>query len=164
MCIYEIYTDGSAIGQTPNYYGGWGIVILKNGKKITDFSDSKFPSTNNEMELTAILNAIEHIENIYEFGTTYIIYTDSNYSLQCITNWCKKWINNGWINSKKEPVANKEIIEKIYLKLLAMPYVEIRKVKGHSNNEWNNYADELATKASALKKKQILEGEEDDGK
>ena len=45
-----------------------------------------------------------------------------------------------------------------------MPYIEIRNVKGHSNNEWNNYADELATKASALKKKQILEGEEDNGK
>lgn len=164
MCIYEIYTDGSAIGQTPNYYGGWGMVVLKDGQKVATFSDNKYPSTNNEMELTAILNAINYIERVYEFGVTYIIYTDSNYSLQCVTNWCKKWINNGWVNSKKEPVANKEIIEKIYLKLLAMPYIEIRKVKGHSDNEWNNLADELATNASASKKIQIIERALKDGK
>lgn len=149
----QIYTDGSAIGRTPNYYGGWGIVVVENDKPVFIKSGSKFPSTNNEMELVAIMEAILYIKPYYKsFGHEYIIYTDSNYALQSVTNWVNNWVKNDWKNSKKEPVANKSLIEMIYVKLHEMPNIQILKIKGHSGDMWNEMADDLATDASAQEK------------
>ena len=156
---YEIYTDGSAIGNSPYYYGGWGMAVLVNGEKIYELSDGDYPSTNNRMELTAILAAIKYIKEKYHFGDECTIYTDSNYSLQCVTNWVKRWVNNGWQNSKKEPVINKDLVEEIYSMLQKMPYVTIVKVKGHSTNEWNNYVDGLATHESHNQKMKKIKEE-----
>lgn len=158
MSKYEIYTDGSAIGLTRNYYGGWAAIVQKDNKIIDILKGSKFPSTNNEMELTAIKNAVLYIKsstNHCAFGNSYIIYTDSQYSLSSVTTWCHQWRNNGWKNSKKEPVKNKEIIEEIMNLLEENPLIEIKKVKGHNGNIGNEMADDYATDESNKLKAEI---------
>ena len=133
-------------------------------RSIEQIRGNKFPSTNNEMELMAILEAINFINKNYNFGDEYIIYTDSNYSLQSVTKWCHNWINNGWKTSKKEPVSNKELIERIHYELIKKSYIDIKKIKGHANNKWNDIADDLATEASSEIKEKIIKEEIKNGK
>ena len=157
MAKYRIYTDGSARGSHVSY-GGWAVIIEKDDKIIDILKGNKYPSTNNEMELTAIKNAILYIEKIQKslFGDSFIIYTESNYSLQSVTNWYKQWRINGWKNSKKEPVKNKELIQEIIDLLERNTHISIEKVKGHNGNIGNEMADDYAADEAIKIQNEIL--------
>ena len=139
------YTDGACSKNgTVQATGGFGVVeIDDNDNLIWQFQDSKSPTTNNEMELMAILTALKHIASKIENNTFLkpVIYSDSAYCVNLINSWMYSWEKNGWKRPKNQEVKNLEIIKQIYeLAHLA----DIRKVSGHSGIKWNEYVDKLA--------------------
>ena len=140
------YTDGACSKNgTAQATGGFGVVEIDNDDNlIWQFQDSKSPTTNNEMELMAILTALKHISSKIENNTFLkpVIYSDSAYCVNLINSWMYSWEKNGWKRPKNQEVKNLEIIKQIYeLAHLA----DIRKVSGHSGVKWNEYVDSLAT-------------------
>lgn len=135
-----IYTDGACSGNPGP--GGWGAVLIyKDNKK--EISGGAKNTTNNIMELTAVVEALKMLKYPCEVD----LYSDSAYIVNCFNqNWISTWIKNGWKNSKKEPVKNKEVWEELY-NLTKKHKVTFNKVKGHSDNELNNRCDELARNA-----------------
>jgi ribonuclease HI len=137
---YKIYTDGACSGNPGP--GGWGAVIFDQDNKQKNISGSEKNTTNNRMELLAAIMSLKKIKTNSEV----VIFTDSIYVKNGITEWMKNWKKNGWKNSSKKPVKNKDLWEKLD-KLCEANSVSWKWVKGHSSNEFNNLADELATKA-----------------
>ena len=137
---YKIYTDGACAGNPGP--GGWGAVILDQDDKQKNISGSEKNTTNNRMELLAAIMSLKKIKTNSEV----VIFTDSTYVKNGITEWMKNWKKNGWKNSSKKPVKNKDLWEKLD-KLCEANSVSWKWVKGHSTNRFNNLADELATKA-----------------
>ena len=137
---YTIYTDGACSGNPGP--GGWGAVIFDNDNKQKNISGSEENTTNNRMELSAAIMALEEVNTNSEIT----IYTDSTYVKNGITEWVLKWKENGWKNSNKEPVKNKDLWEKLD-NLCEQNTINWKWVKGHASNKYNNLADELAAKA-----------------
>jgi len=137
---YKIYTDGACTGNPGP--GGWGAVIFDQDDKQKNISGSEKNTTNNRMELLAAIMSLKKIKTNSEV----VIFTDSTYVKNGITEWMKNWKKNGWKNSSKKPVKNKDLWVKLD-KLCEANSVSWKWVKGHSTNEFNNLADELATKA-----------------
>lgn len=137
---YKIYTDGACSGNPGP--GGWGAVILDQDDKQKNISGSEKNTTNNRMELLAAIMSLKKIKTNSEV----VIFTDSTYVKNGITEWMKNWKKNGWKNSNKKPIKNKDLWIKLD-KLCQSNSVSWKWVKGHSNNKFNNLADELATKA-----------------
>jgi len=137
---YTIYTDGACSGNPGT--GGWGAVIFEENKKQINISGKIKNTTNNRMELMAPIMALKKIK----IKSNVIIFTDSTYVKNGITEWIKKWENNGWKNANKKPVKNKDLW--IKLNDLCKKYkIDWKWIKGHSNNEYNDLADDLATRA-----------------
>ena len=137
---YTIYTDGACSGNPGP--GGWGAIIFDNENKQKNISGSEENTTNNRMELSAAIMALEEVNTNSEIT----IYTDSTYVKNGITEWVLKWKENGWKNSNKEPVKNKDLWEKLD-NLCEQNTINWKWVKGHASKKYNNLADELATKA-----------------
>ena len=142
--MIEIYTDGACSGNPGP--GGWGFVII-DGEDTKSFSGSEDATTNNRMELTAAIKAIESVA----VGESIILHTDSIYVQKGITEWINKWKKNNWISSTKKPVANKDLWMKLDEYNLSRD-IKWRWVKAHQScdsNEsiYNNMADKLATGA-----------------
>ena len=139
------YTDGSATGNgTENSIGGFGIVeVDENDNILWEYQENGLKyETNNSMELTAILYALNHIETEEASFMKPIIYSDSAYCVNLINDWMYSWERNGWKRPKNQEVKNLNLIKQIFE---LVDLAEIRKVKGHSSNKWNEYADKLAT-------------------
>lgn len=145
----EFYTDGAFSSKTE--MGGWAAVCVEDGNVIDTQSGYEPYSTNNRMELTAFLSALENADTIETGNTKVTIYTDSAYIANCFNqNWYVKWMSNGWRTSDKQDVKNQDLWRRIvalYIKLKERLDLSIVKVKSHSDNPWNNYADLLAVKA-----------------
>ena len=137
---YIIYTDGACSGNPGP--GGWGAVIFDKNKNQKKISGKEKSTTNNRMELMAPIMALMKIKPNSEIT----IYTDSTYVKNGITEWIKKWEKNGWRSSNKKLVKNKDLWIKLN-SLCKKNKVSWKWVKGHSNNKYNNLADELATRA-----------------
>ena len=146
--MYEVYTDGAVSGNgSANAPGGWAYVILKDGRLVSQNSGSEKGTTNQRMELTAALRACEEIEAMDGFATVKL-YSDSAYFIRCFKeNWWKNWRINGWKNSKKEPVANQDLWEKLIYFFMKAPGYDFIKVKGHADCLYNNLVDEMAVRA-----------------
>lgn len=138
-----IYTDGACRGNgKEESIGAFGIVLEYNGIK-KEIKKAFKNTTNNIMELSAVIEALTMLKEPCEA----IIHSDSAYVVNAINqNWLEGWQKNGWKTSKKEPVKNKELWEKL-IKLIEYHSVTFVKVKGHSDNEYNNRCDELANEA-----------------
>ena len=137
---YTVYTDGACSGNPGP--GGWGAVIFDERERQMNISGKVKDTTNNRMELMAPIMALKKIKSKSDI----VIFTDSTYVKNGITDWIKKWEKNGWESSNKKPVKNKDLW--IRLNDLCQKNEVIWKwVKGHSNNKYNNLADELATQA-----------------
>ena len=133
---FKIYTDGACSGNPGK--GGWAAIIL-DGKSQYNISGSENKTTNNRMELMAPIKALKKIKTESEV----IIYTDSRYVKDGITEWIKKWKLNNWKNSNKKKVKNKDL----WIKLdnsCRKHNVIWRWVKAHAGNKFNNLVDELA--------------------
>lgn len=146
--MIEIYTDGAVSNNGyENSNGGWAYIIVENGTIIHKGKGFLENATNNQCELTAIIKACHAARELEE---TVTIYSDSAYCVNCYKQkWYKTWQNNGWYNSKREPVANRELWEKL------IPFFEdsnfiFEKVKGHSTNKFNNMVDQMAVEAKCL--------------
>lgn len=134
----EIYTDGACSGNPG--IGGWGAVLIyKYHRK--EISGAEKETTNNRMELTAFIKALENLKE----PCTIKAFTDSKYVCDCIKNgWAQSWKNNGWIKSDKKPALNFDLWEKL-LNLISKHKVEISWVKGHAGHPENERCDKLAT-------------------
>ena len=132
-----IYTDGACSGNPGP--GGWAAILIygENRKEISGGNES---TTNNIMELTAILEGLKALKVECEVE----IYSDSAYSVNAFNQgWIYNWIKKGWKTSSGEPVKNKELWQELY-DLTKKHQVTFNKVKGHSDDELNNRCDELA--------------------
>ena len=98
----KIYTDGACSGNPGK--GGWGALIQENDNE-KKLSGSELNTTNNRMELTAVIKALEHYDEAREIE----VFTDSKYVMQGITEWIKNWKNNHWKTSQKKDVKNKDL-------------------------------------------------------
>ena len=132
----KVYTDGACSGNPGK--GGWAAVIL-DGKSQTSISGSENKTTNNRMELMAPIMALKKIKNKSEI----IIYTDSRYVKDGITEWIKKWKLNNWKSSNKKTVKNKDLWVKLD-NSCKKHNVSWKWVKAHAENKYNNLVDELA--------------------
>ena len=133
---FKIYTDGACSGNPGK--GGWAAIIL-DGKDQSSISGSENKTTNNRMELMAPIMALKKIKNKSEI----VIYTDSRYVKDGITEWIKKWKLNNWKSSNKKPVKNKDLWVKLD-NCCQMHDVSWKWVKAHAGNKFNNLVDELA--------------------
>ena len=135
-----IYTDGACSGNPGP--GGWGSILMyKENKK--EISGGKENTTNNVMELTAVIEGLK----LLKFPCKVKLYSDSAYVVNAFNQkWIYGWLKNGWKNASKEPVKNKELWQELYA-LTKVHEVEFIKVKGHADNEYNNRCDELARNA-----------------
>ena len=135
-----IYTDGACSGNPGP--GGWAAVLMyKENKK--EISGAIKNTTNNIMELTAVVEALKTLK----FPCKVDLYSDSSYVINAFEKkWISGWMKNNWKTSSKEPVKNKEIWQELY-DLTKVHKVNFIKVKGHSDNVWNNRCDELAREA-----------------
>ncbi len=133
----DIYTDG-ACSNNPGK-GGWAaILIYKGNEKI--ISGGYNNTTNNRMELFAIINGLKQLKESCDVT----IYSDSAYSLDpFIKGWITKWQNNGWRTTQKEDVKNKDLWQALLLQVNKHK-VNFVKVKGHSDNVLNNRCDKIA--------------------
>ena len=135
-----LYTDGACSGNPGP--GGWGSVLIFNGIE-KELSGANPNTTNNVMEITAVIEGLKALKRPCNVN----IYSDSAYVVNCFEkDWINNWIKNNWVNSKKEPVKNKELWLELY-NLTKIHKVTFNKVKGHSNVKYNNRCDELARNA-----------------
>src|SRR5215211_4772173 len=140
------YTDGASTGSRGP--GGYGVVIRWEGK-TKEISGGELNSTNLRMELTAACVALETIEE----GYTVSVYSDASNLINCMRRgWYKNWRENGWLNYRKEPIANRDLWERLLQATQRHQKVRWRKVKGHQKTQGprksgNDRADELAVAA-----------------
>ena len=149
---FEVYSDGSTRNNgRADAVGAWAYVVLNEGKIVHQDCRAEIGTTNQRMELIAATEALDYLfynEICVPFDSIKI-YTDSAYLHNCYTQkWYANWQMNGWRNAKKEKVANQDLWERL-VRYFEMPEVEFVKVKGHADNEWNNYVDALAQGTSA---------------
>lgn len=146
-----IYCDGACSHNgSKNAEGGWGYAIYKDSNQtLLDFDHGgEKGTTNNKMELTAAIMGIQRAVEIFERQSQTFydvdIYTDSAYLHNCKDqHWYKSWQTNNWVNSKKQPVANKELWQ-ILIQYFDDPRFHFYKVKGHAGVQENEFVDELA--------------------
>ena len=147
---YEIYTDGSCRSNgAENAVGAWGYIILDNGVAISRNCGIEFNTTNQRMEMMAIINACKWIYGQLNRPLESVnVYTDSAYVQNCYKErWYINWLANDWRNSKKEPVANKDLWEEL-IPFFEHPQYHFVKVTGHADDYWNNAIDSMVQRAS----------------
>lgn len=137
----DIFTDGGCSGNPGP--GGWAYVALLQGKMISYSSGGEESTTNNKMELTAVIRAIEACELMGAQSVS--ISTDSQYVKNGITTWIFNWKKNGWKTSSKDPVKNKELWEQLD-ELNSRCNVTWNWVKGHAGIQFNEMCDSLVRK------------------
>ena len=135
-----IYTDGACSGNPGP--GGWGAILMYKGAK-KEISGGMKQTTNNIMEVTAVIEALKCLK----VESDVQVYSDSAYTVNAFNQgWIFNWIKKGWKTASGEPVKNKELWQELY-DLTKKHKVEFIKVKGHSDNEFNNRCDEMARNA-----------------
>ncbi len=137
MKTVEIYTDGACSGNPGP--GGWAAVLIHNGNE-RELSGFEPHTTNQRMELQAAIEGLRALK----FPCLVKLYSDSAYLINAFRqNWIGNWLSNGWHNSQKKPVENRELWEEL-LRLTQTHQVEWIKVQGHGDNHYNNRCDSLA--------------------
>jgi ribonuclease HI len=136
-----VHTDGACSGNPGP--GGWGAILVSGGHR-KELNGGETMSTNNRMELTAAIKALEALRSPSDVE----LYTDSNYLRGGITGWIKGWKKNGWRTSDKKPVKNVELWQELE-KAASRHEVRWHWVKGHHGHDDNERADELAREGMA---------------
>ena len=137
--VVEVWTDG---GCKPNPGpGGWAAVLVY-GEHEKELSGAEAESTNNRMELTAAIAALEALKR----PCRVVLHTDSEYLRNGITRWVKDWMRKGWRTAARQPVANQELWQRL-LAAAAPHEIDWRWVRGHAGDPMNERVDRLATMA-----------------
>lgn len=140
--MITIYTDGASRGNPGP--GGWGGIIADENS-VTEIGGSEDRTTNNRMELTACIRALEFAINNLPFSNQAIqIHADSEYVMKGITEWIKRWREQGWRTAARKPVLNQDLWRRL-LELTRGQNIEWKHVAGHTGIRWNERADEIAT-------------------
>lgn len=145
--MYTIYTDGAASGNGyEGAQGGWAWILLDENENIILKGCGHIDNaTNNICELVAVIDACRRAD----LDKEYVVYSDSAYIINCYKDkWYKKWELNGWLTSKRQPVANKELWEEL-IYYFEKPNFRFMKVKGHADNKFNNMVDQMAVAAKS---------------
>lgn len=162
-----IFTDGACKGNPGT--GGYGILIRLPDNHILDFNDAYRHTTNNRMELMAVIQSLLYVDTIisefYNFTSDHVkyfvkIFTDSEYVCNAINNrWLDKWINNNWLSTKGKQISNidlwKKLLDTMNELIITHDDIEFFHVKGHSGIYENEECDKLAN--DAIKNKSIKE-------
>ena len=137
MKIVTIYTDGACSGNPGP--GGWGAILLY-GEHRRELSGGEARTTNNRMELTGVIRALEALKETCQVE----LYSDSKYVIDALEKgWAKSWRAKGWIKGDKKPALNPDLWERL-LELCETHQVKLHWVKGHADNVYNQRCDELA--------------------
>ena len=134
-----VFTDGSSVPNPGP--GGWGAVYVIDGEIIDEAFGYGGDTTNNRMELTALIRAVELVPE----GTPTVVYSDSNLAVRTITEWAEGWERRGW-KRKSGPVENLDLVKQAYQAYRSRPELELRWIKAHVGFRWNEYADQLANR------------------
>lgn len=144
--MIEIYTDGSSRGNPGP--GGWGAIIFYEDK-VTELGGRDDHTTNNKMELTAAIKALEYVLDLGLFPSNLELLTDSEYVMKGMSEWIEGWQKRGWKTANKKPVLNQDLWQEllIFEEELKSAGWEIKwsYVAGHSGHKLNDRADEIAT-------------------
>lgn len=141
MKTVTIYTDGACSGNPGP--GGWGAILIY-GEHKKELSGGEAHTTNNRMELTGVITALEALKE----PCVVELYSDSKYVIDALEKgWARGWKARGWVKSDKKPALNPDLWEKL-LMLCEKHTVKLHWVKGHAENEFNNRCDELAVAES----------------
>lgn len=142
----ELYSDGACSGNPG--VGGWGT-ILRSGDTEKELSGAEWETTNNRMEMTAAIRGLEALKRPCDVVVT----TDSQYLVKGMTEWLPGWVRKGWVNSKKEPVLNRDLWERLQ-ELSKIHRVQWAWIRGHNGHAENERCDALARGAiEELRKK-----------
>ena len=137
MKTVTLYTDGACSGNPGP--GGWGAILEYQGVR-KEFSGGEASTTNNRMELTAVIAGLEKLKE----PCTVELYSDSKYVIDGLQKgWAEGWKNRGWVKSDKKPALNPDLWDRL-LQLTHVHQMRYHWVKGHADNPMNNRCDELA--------------------
>ena len=136
----EIFTDGACKGNPGR--GGWAAILRYNGVEKEIFG-AKSMTTNNQMELTAVIEALRKLKEPCKV----VLSTDSQYVMKGFTEWLPGWVGNGWKNAAKKPVANQELWQELQ-KLSEKHSIRWIWIKGHNGHPENERCDALACQAA----------------
>lgn len=148
----NIYCDGACLsnGAENGGIGGWAFLAFDadDFKEFIRLTGNESNTTNNRMELTAIARALQWTTQLNVTDTVFTIFSDSAYVMNCfLQKWYVNWQNNNWQTSKCMPVLNQDLWEEI-IPFFENPRYSFKKVKGHSDNPFNNIVDILASGAA----------------
>ena len=133
-----VFTDGSSVPNPGP--GGWGAVYVVDNEVVAERFGHDPDTTNNRMELTALIEALELIPP----GTAITVYSDSNLAVRTITEWAAGWEQRGW-KRKSGPVENLDLVKKAFYGYRDRPELKLEWIKAHVGYRWNEYADALAS-------------------
>ncbi|MCS5638354.1 MAG: ribonuclease HI [Myxococcota bacterium] len=133
-----IFTDGSCDPNPGS--GGWGLVWVEAGKILEERSGREADTTNNRMELRALIEALELLAEDAQVS----VYSDSQLCVKTINEWAAGWEARGW-KRKTGPIKNLDLVKRLWALAQARPGVELKWIKAHDGSLWNEYADALAS-------------------
>ena len=136
----DVFTDGACKGNPGP--GGWGV-LLRMGKHEKEMSGSDPDTTNNRMEMTAVINALNALIEPCRVA----VHTDSRYVIDGMTKWIEGWKKKGWVNASKQPVRNTDLWHDL-IEAAQRHEIEWQWVKGHSGHDENDRVDKLASDAA----------------
>lgn len=139
-----VYTDGSCLGNPGA--GGWAFLVIHNDEGQTRKWGSYINTTNNQMELQAVIEAIKYINTCEKEKTD--LYTDSNYVKKGITEWIQSWKNNNWKNSSNKEIKNLQLWKELDILAQNNTNIEFKWIKAHNGNIYNEIVDGLARAAA----------------
>jgi ribonuclease HI len=140
MKSVDIFTDGACKGNPGP--GGWGV-LLRMGQHEKELSGGERDTTNNRMEMTAVLRSLEALSA----PCAVTLYTDSRYVIDGMTKWISGWQKRGWVNASKDPVKNRDLWEQL-IAAAARHRITWQWVKGHAGHVENERVDQLASLAA----------------
>ena len=133
-----VFTDGSCEGNPGP--GGWGAVWVEEDEIVAELNGVDGSTTNNRMELTALIRAYERLPEDAELT----VYSDSQLCVRTVNEWAEGWARRGW-KRKSGPIANLELVKELCARAAAHPHVTLQWIKAHDGSRWNEYADALAS-------------------
>ncbi len=140
---FVLYTDGACSGNPGP--GGYGAIVIEDFKYVHELGGGDLQTTNNRMELQAVIEGLDHILSNTKGACEVQIYTDSVYVIRGATQWIFGWMKNNWKNAAGEPVANPEEWKKLAQLIQKMPSkIKWDYVRGHSNDPGNDRCDRIA--------------------
>jgi len=137
--VSGVFTDGSAVPNPGP--GGWGAVYVMDGTVVAEACGYGGETTNNRMELMALIRAVELVPS----GEEVTVYSDSNLAVRTINEWAAGWERRGW-KRKSGPVENLDLVKEAYRAYKGRPELSLVWIKAHVGFTWNEYADELANR------------------